>query len=826
MKVLNKFTFQNLKLNKKRTIVTIIGIVLSTALICAVAGMVTSFRQTLVDLAVDSKGNFHTEFKDVGREKLKYIEQGENINSYFYTATVGTAKLEGSKNDEKPYITVQEHDKVAMQNYGLSILEGRLPKNSNEVIIGENVISSGRVNIKVGDKLTLELGTLVEDGENISKDKIENISKKEYTVVGIMRKPSFLVEPYGVSSFTAITLMEKVPSRVNAFVEYNNPRDYNDSVKVLSNSLYGKKVDKGAIFNNQELLRAQGAIGERAMTTIYILAAIVIGIVVATSIFVIRNSFAISVSEKNKQYGMMASVGATSKQIKKSVLFEGFLIGIIAVPLGIAVGILAVIIIVAIVNGIIGDMLNGYSFAFSVPFAAMGGAIILSTVTIYFSCLRPARKAAKISPVESIRGNADINIKGKKLRTSKLTKKLFGIGGVIASKNLKRSRKKYRTTVISIVTSIFIFVSLASFMECGEKITSVYYAEVKYDIWLYGTGDKIYDKIAKMKYVEDYAKTTSVGAQINKAKYVTEFGKKVIGSNNDTKEKDVNVSIIVYNKEYYKKYLKSLGVSTNDYKNTGILIDDYKGKDEEGKSVLKNIYNIKNGETFTVKIDGKNRKVTNLYRTDERPMGQESVYYNTGAFVVSEEFLNEYKSSDSMFIKSSDCTKLENTLNDLVKQNDEYKDLKIDNFETLVEQQNRMYLLIAIFLYGFISVITLIGITNIFNTITTNMILRSKEFAMLKSVGMTTKEFNRMIRLESIMYGLKSLLIGLLLGIAGSYAVYTAFANELEMGYTLPIKAIILSIVFVFIIIGLTMKYSLNKINKQNIIETIRKDNI
>ena len=97
---------------------------------------------------------------------------------------------------------------------------------------------------------------------------------------------------------------------------------------------------------------------------------------------------------------------------------------------------------------------------------------------------------------------------------------------------------------------------------------------------------------------------------------------------------------------------------------------------------------------------------------------------------------------------------------------------------------------------------------------------------MLKSVGMSSKEFNKMIRLESIMYGTKSLLIGIPLGILGSYGMYKAFAQGIDLGYTLPLPAIIISIIFVFIIVGITMKYSLNKINKQNIIETIRKDNI
>ena len=215
-------------------------------------------------------------------------------------------------------------------------------------------------------------------------------------------------------------------------------------------------------------------------------------------------------------------------------------------------------------------------------------------------------------------------------------------------------------------------------------------------------------------------------------------------------------------------------------------------------------------------------------------MGLENTYYDSGIIVVSQDFLEEVFGEkldetyilDDLLIYSEEDEILENTINDLIKQNENYSELAVYNYNTAVEQQKRIILVVAIFLYGFITVISLIGVTNIFNTITTNMILRSKEFAMLKSIGMTKKEFNRMIRLESIMYGLKALIIGIPLGILGSYFIYKAFALDTDFGYSLPIVPIIISIVFVFIIVGITMKYSLNKINKQNIIETIRKDNI
>ena len=150
----------------------------------------------------------------------------------------------------------------------------------------------------------------------------------------------------------------------------------------------------------------------------------------------------------------------------------------------------------------------------------------------------------------------------------------------------------------------------------------------------------------------------------------------------------------------------------------------------------------------------------------------------------------------------------------------------IYNFEEQERANNNLSLIISIFLYGFIAVISVIGITNIFNTIATNMALRGREFAILKSIGMTDKEFKRMINYESFIYGLKALIFGLPVGVLLSYLIYNITGTVYEQEYHLPLRAIIISIIFVFVIIFITMQYSARKTKNQNIIETIRKENI
>lgn len=860
MNILRKFTTKNLKLNKKRTIVTIIGIMLSTALVCAVAGMVSSTQQTLINTIKNTEGDYHVTFKNVTKEQISIIEKCDEIQNSFITKNLGYAKLEESKNNAKPYVYVMEYDKKALQKNGLQLKAGRMPENSNEIVISNHIIENGRVSLKVGDTLKLNIGirTLIEDGTKLEQnnpyqtkdmdtmklseekelEEIINTSPKTYKIVGIIERPNYTLEGFSAPGYTVISYIDDMQDLedANISVTYKEPKDYSEITNQIVNTIKEETNIELKTTSNTDLLRFEGAMSENTMQVLYGIAAVVIVIIVVSSVFVIRNSFSISVSEKTKQFGMLSSIGATKKQIKKTVLLEGILIGLIAIPLGILCGIIAVNILIIIVNYLLGDMLNNTSFVYSVPILPILISIIVSSITIYLSCIIPAKRASKISPIEAIRGNTEIKIKAKKIKISKLTKKIFGIGGVIASKNLKRNKKKYRTTVISIVVSISILISLSSFLEYGMKMTGMYYTDLGYNVTIYRGNEEIYKEIAKLSNIKDYSYSFTTSADLDINKYGSEYGKKILQKNvemmKEYPEEEINyknsITIVLLNNEYFKSFVKSLGIKETNLKNIAILEDDEMEYREDKTKKLQNIYNIKEGDNIHLNIQGKEISMQITKRDQKRPMGYESTYSEGGYIFVSEDFIENKQGLNlsTININSSDATKLENELIDLKNENEKYSEITISNLEYYAKQEQRFILLISIFLYGFIIVITLIGVTNIFNTISTNMLLRSKEFANLKSIGMTSKEFNKMIRLESILYGLKALIIGIPIGLIGSFAIYRSFANSIDFGFLVPWQTILISIIFVFIIVGATMKYSLSKINKQNIIETIRQDNI
>lgn len=881
MNVLNKLTKKNLLLNKKRTIVTIIGIMLSTALVCAVAGLVTSAQQTFVNLIKNSDGDYHISFSNVPQEQQKYIIQNNAVDSYYTTKELGYSEFESIQNEDKPYIYVVSMNENAFEKGAYKLTEGRMAQNENEIVIPQHLIDNGRVKINVGDKITLNVGTReLMDGSKLNQknpylassskeyiyqetgkagdnedyeEQIVDGQKKEYTVVGIMKRPNTGVEPYTAPGYTAVTYSneggnigntdKKVSKTSNFYVTLKNPKEYENVKNQIKNTIEAETKNEIEVEVNADLLRFEGVLSESTLGVLYGIASVIIVIIVVSSVFVIRNSFSISVSEKTKQYGMLASVGATKKQIKRSVLLEGLYIGIIAIPLGILLGIVAIIILLWIVNLLIGNMMEGTEFVYNVPGMAILISVVISGITIFLSCLIPAIKASKIPPIEAIRGTDDIKIKARKVKTSKLTKKLFGIGGVIASKNLKRNRKKYRTTVVSLVVSISIFIALSSFLTYGQMMTGSYYTDLNYNIAVNGGNEALYAKVTTWSGIKSYSYSYQTSAEIDVKKYGTDFAKTELENEKKIYEEKfpddvgkyedntLGLTIIMFNKDYFKSYVKSLGMNEKDYSNIAILGDDMMHYVGKGKSKVEHYFNVKAGEVMEATMDDEQKQIKISKITTERPMGYESCYTKGGYLFVSEDYplVTKDKSelnSGNLCIEAQKPSEIENKLTDLKKESEEFENIMVTNLAEYADQEKRIIILVSIFLYGFIAVITLIGVTNIFNTITTNMILRSKEFANLKSIGMTTKEFNKMIKLESIMYGAKSLLIGIPIGLLGSYEIFKSFTNSIDFGFIVPWQAIIISVIFVFIIVGLTMKYSLNKINKQNIMETIRQDNI
>lgn len=866
MKILNSLTVKNLKLNKKRTIVTIIGISLSIALICAITTFVASFQSAMMEREIKKGGNYHIRISNVSDENMKYLENNAKVEKVAKEEEIGYSKLEDSENPNKPYGYVMAYDESRLQNGGIILKEGRMPESENEILIPEHLITNGKVGLKVGDTLNLNIGNRYkggyeltqsnpyytdEDLEDRKKDKSyeEDLEQetfiaeeeKQYKIVGIMERLD--IENYSAPGYTMITKLENtnINKDRNIALLLKKPSETYNFSEYLKKTL---NINEATIQVNESLLYYMGIFKSNRMENfLLVMAIIVIGMILFTSAFVIKNSFNISLTEKTKELGMIASVGATSKQLRRSIFFEGTILGCISIPLGIMIGVFAIWIVLLIVNSLLNStsqpLVDNFDLKLIVSLPAIGIAVLVSVVMIIISLIKPSYRAGKITPIDAIRESTDIKQNKKKNKNYKITKKLFGIEGVIARKNFNRSKRKYRTTIFSIFLSIVLFISMSSFADNMFGVSSIDIKPTDVNLTIYGYADKTdeqkqeyFDKIKNIEGIKNYAILKTKQYFIDENKYYTERAKEKYTQ--DTGFQTIQMSAL--GDKEYKNYIEKLGLKYEDVKDKAILYDTTMFYEyEEGKDGVKrvedNILKINEKEKMDLYdrtdengnlIDLSNIEIA--IRTKELPMG--GIFRDSGypILIVSDEYINKLQdvALSSMMISAEDPYKVQEKIIEIDKTN---KD-NIYNFEEEVKANNTLNLIISIFLYGFIAVISIIGITNIFNTITTNMALRNREFAILKSIGMTNKEFRKMINYESFIYGLKALILGLPVGILLSYLMYKVTTTIYQEPYQLPIVPIIISIIFVFVVIVITMQYSVKKTKKQNIIETIRKENI
>lgn len=934
MNLMKTLTLKNLKLNRKRTIVTIVGIILATALLSALVTLVSSFQYSMIEYQKQKDGDFHVKFSGVKMSELSEFKNNRNIESTFETMGMGFAKLDGCKNEDKPYAYVMATDEAGFERGCFKLIEGRMAKNEDEIVIPRHLKTNGRIDIKVGDEITLDVGKRYDSNtegvisensayENEAETLTDTVTK-HYKVVGIMERPGYGMEDYSAAGYTFVTYSDELAAIDNGTKSEASEADTTLTVysrytkKALRNKdavtadiigvdekLFEKannsSVEMSAEESDRFLKEMENAKYDIYMNgylisyecvfpidgsfkAVFTVAAVVALIIILTSVYCIKNSFNISITEKIRQYGMLASVGATRRQIKSSVKTEAAMLGVVGIPVGTLSGILASFILVKVVNALSAGWLN-FALSFHTSMPALILAVILSIATIYFSATGSARRAAKVTPLEAIRNTKEIKIKSSKLKTPAIIGRIWGIGGVISYKNIKRNNKKYRTTVTSIVICSVTFIVISYFMSMAFSVVGMSYASADYNIGINMSCKKELDieKLSKLvsgiEGVDDYLVGAGYDFDVDKPEYTKEYGEYCRQVYDDSEDVSQMVLITVLDDKSYDKYASDAGIKNaaagailvnkgtfdvyneNSSKYVKKEMELYKYKAGDTIRCGYNVYedavdddNAVEGDTESSTEDNsgyvdeetinngvrKTVDVTIAGVTDKVPIGYKGYGNTTLLFMNQKGFeslwadgkSNELKpghASYSAYVVAENADEYQDTFEKETEENPEYSQISfyVSNLDKQMRDEKSLFTLLGVFAYGLIVVIALIGITNIINTLSTGMELRSREFATLRSIGMTDKQFAGMVRLESVFISVKALVIGVPLGILISYLL-CVMMNRMDDAiiYEPPYKAIILCIVVVIMLIYAIMKLSMTKLRHNNIIDTIKNENL
>lgn len=911
MNIFQKITLKNLKENRTRTLVTIIGIILSAAMFTAVTVSISSLRHYLISHSIYENGSWYGAAYDLTDKEANSISTDNMISDSIRMNRIGYAQLSDSQNENKPYLCVYGIDKNFTKLMPIHLTEGHMPKNAGEILLPEHLAENGGIQYHLNDTLSVELGTRVtSDGEilnnsigyypeNNIQEQLINTQTHTYTVAGFYERPSF--EDYGAPGYTALTFSDmSADGPYDIYFCTKNGSDISHYMDIQ----FGSDKDETSWTMNYDLLRLYGYSGESSYNSVmFSLSVILVSIIAFGSISLIYNAFSISVSERTKQFGLLSSVGATRHQLVGSVLFESFFLSIIGIPLGILSGIIGIGITFYFTRDMITNYLfsgNNVTLTLHVSFPALFIAVFISLITILISAWLPARHAIKSSAIEAIRQTKDIAIRPGKIKTSKLTFRLFGFEGMLASKNYKRNKRKYRATVISLFLSIVLFISTSSFCAYLSKSVNSVLTDQEYDISYGLPADADISPAVLAEKLSDAAGVVSSSYSMTfwfpGTAASSALSPEYRNYNTPSKAADTFTRFSLYfvKDDVFRNYLERNHLSETDYFNSGspkaVMVDNLKTY-QDGKyytfSMLSSFENCSAtlhlpeekegysyyGYTFDetgnvlysygLKNSAENDALKTIDMSPEEccfllpvnigaslsvppdntecstEMGYINLYY---PYSMADSFFAGLK-KDTSYINLPDERPIsDNCYTRLTFQSEDHTKTAADmrtilsklslptepltDYAVMVDQERALMTVVNIFSYGFITLISLIAAANVFNTISTNIILRKREFAMLKSIGLAPCGFQKMMNFECLLYGFKGLLYGLPVSIFITWQIHRAVSGGLEMKFFIPWYSILIAVGSVFLVVFSTMLYSMHKIKKENIMDTLKDENI
>ncbi len=904
MKLLFNLAKANLFKQKRQTIVTIIGVILSTAMITGVISLVVSFQNFLLEDEIANEGRWHIKSSDQSSAEIEEAVNDASVKEVNPIYGLGYADFE-SLNSDKPYLYIASIDNFESEvTPPVIITEGRLPENSTEIIIPSHLSLYVENNYAIGDQLDLEIGYREIPGEeneylgqdvrftHTMDDREESIVNKEtrsFTVVGFYERPEF--EPFTAPGFTLLTtdaVIDPVNTKATYYIELDSIEDYEAYIERFG-------IDK--FTEHTGLFRYSGNDrNEIVNSVITSLVIICLAIIIIGSVVLIQNAFNISLTERTKQFGLLSSIGASQKQLRKIVLIESFIIAAIGIPLGIASGLLGIMLTL----GVVQNILNSVTFtAFKVPLTltiswpSLVIAAVLALVTILISAYIPAIRSTRQTAIQAIRSNKDIV--AKPVRVNGLVSKIFKTPGYLASKYYKTSKAKYRSTVISLTLSVVLFLSAYTFTNLMTQSNQSLYMSTDADISL---------TVNKSEATPDLAQQIKMTEGVEESRHYIETAMELIVSADDidnyklaeetyalTPLRDglgiLRPRVVFLEEKEYAEYVESIGVnpesliataeSTTETVPSPIIYNKvFMFQPESTSYVNFNIFNkadakidllgyqeiegylhaitgpLENGElgvmyykemsepnevestTLTKSMNEATSIITTFSSsvlTDKLPEDitqRESLtlIFPYSAYdqvtAIQGEFQSFSNPIDAYLIDTSDHSQAMKELGILSQTQEGYAN--VSDIKGVQQDQYAMKLIIDIFSYGFIILITLIGLANAFNTITTNIYLRRTDFAMLRSVGMGRKDFDKMIMLESLLYSTRSLLLGLIIGTGLSLLIQKAFQQGIDTGYSIPWQPMLAVVAVILIFVTITMFYSVKKVRKVNVIEALKSE--
>lgn len=870
MSIISKLSIRQLFSNKKRTILTIIGVIITVAMLTAVFTFGSSFQMMMRNEVLNRTGEWEVCYSGVNSTNLAVIAEDENTKSYWLEKDKGLAKINDDREKTYQFLSITEVGEPRLSNRNIVLESGRLPERQGEIAVPAGL------GFTVGQQLTLDTGyrqllssdTPGEEPAVVSgnypfmeeDERFVATGTVSYTVVGLMKAErnyngGAAADAYAYFDKSALT----ATTRADMYVSHHTVSAalLKDAKSLAEKAgMPVEQLEDGGknypVSYNSDLLRTYGISGRNATDEMILrLESFFVAIILAAGIALIYNAFAVSVSERTKQMGMLSSVGATGRQRRRMVYFEGLLIGLVSIPLGILFGLLGMKILFLILNNLLADAMRGVMGSARLALdmylspEGLAATIVLALLAIFLSAFIPALRAGRLSPITAIRQSKDVKLTARRVKTSRLTRKVFGFPAELGLKNLKRNKKRYRITIFSLSISIVLFLTVSSYSYYMQKAIEMEGGVPNYDV-VVRAQDILTDTADTFKKVEQ-----ETGVEITDVLKHSELclNSLVDGSLIDgafpTDEQDgkqvLYLSLIALDDASMERFCAENGLAKPDWENgqaTGILLNRGLAYSDDRQRMECSLLKVQAGDSIVMAIPQITEQPNGEIDVSQKPVGQPIVL--SAVTDATPEQLGVYGSASALRIlvpeklveSLKDVEGMEMTGSIAYYTTDGHVELAAafadeDGFSSYDSTANRngtekLLLALNIGIYGFVTLIILICAVNILSTISTSISLRTREFAMLRSVGMTSRDFSKMLNFESIFYGLKALLYGLPLSFLITLWLYNTTGMTYRTVFSIPVWSYVWVVAGVILLVWLFMMFSSRRLKKQNILESMK----
>lgn len=855
MGIVAKLTLRHLGANRKRTVVTILGIIMSTALISAMLLGFFSLFKFFGFVSVQREGDVQAVFYEMDAEQVRALKADDRV---LYAGVsdgdplVSGVRVDGGREERYRVGNIIQADSDYFSEMIVSDYEGHLPADSSEIAVEEKFLEDNGLELSVGDKLPIEIGNRYYEepdgsitytgGDYNSRESFNAVSSEICTITAILH------DNRPTDSYSVLRGMgqDEFPEQLYTEVRICLRNTDHTSLSQINQLIAEYGADRHDI--NMDYMVSVLAFDEADGAFKGLLEIIAIGllIVMVTSVILIVNSLGMSLAERMRYLGMLASVGATAGQKRFSIYFEGAILGAIGIPAGIIAGIAGTKATLVLLGSRIlqADFITGAeNVKGGIPLSCSPWVILLivalSGVTIFAATMVPAIKASRVMPVDALKQTDTVKVKAKKLKVSPVVRKIWGCEGELAYKNIKRNGLKGTVITVSIAVSVVMFLTINYFCDSIQRVNT-YDLDLPYQLVAQCSqqdSGRLRDSLLKMDGVDDVFTGEVIIYTFDSSDENTDLANGDIADRRfiSSEYEEMNLksmSLVVVDDADFREILRKNDLDEKEYFGSvlkGVLLDDLFREDGSGgvfdpdivgqslhyDEVEDNPPSVEVGSL--VKYDGDTRAYKLLPKDNAGLFVPESMYFTHAAVTLGEDFLTH-----EFCVVTDEPKEVREKIYELF-ENEGYENYSCMDLSNATEIMDTVTLTLKTAMYGFTTLLTLIAVANIVNTISTGVLLRRKEFAMYKSMGMEGSGFRKMIRLETVLYGLRALIFAIPASILLSYLMYSTLETKL-MTFRPDWLMYILVVAAVFLVVGTGMLLSINTIRDDNIIEVLKED--